>query len=115
MAQVVLDPNGLSLVRRQLEARLTNAAVSGSGAMKEIVRVDTGRMQKSIRTTPLVRPTPVESLIVILVGGIELYGVYREQDIKRLVDYSALVEIKYADIRKNLSFIIEAMVRGVAS
>lgn len=114
MTQVILNQEGLRLLRRQLESRLTNAVDEAVAATKAVVRVDTGRMQKSVRSEPLVRPSPNLVLTFMVIGGIELYGVYKEQDRKRLVDYAAEVETLYGDVRANISLLIAALREGFA-
>lgn len=77
---------------------------------EEVVNVDTGRMQKSIRhPDPVVEGSRI--LCPLIVGGVKVRGVFSEQTFEREVDYSLSVEIRYGTLRSHIPEFSDAIVQ----
>lgn len=101
---LVLNPKGFELIRNAVDSRLNRGSDAIVQKIKATVRVDTGRMKESTRNAGIVHQAD-KSISRVMIGGIKLRGVYREQEITRLVNYAQIVEIKFGDIRSQMGAI----------
>lgn len=73
--------------------------------------IDTQRLYESTRNGGIeINYRQNQVLAQILIGGIELYGVRREQNLLKPVNYGLWIEIKYSYIRSSLSEMIQAII-----
>lgn len=101
MSELYISQAGVQRLKKHLEERLRNGMDEVVAYTRSVVRVDTGRMQSTVRRTD-VEHQGNRMMSRMIVGGLKVPGIYREIGEMRLVDYAAIVESKYADISRNL-------------
>lgn len=97
-----------ALAERKLERGVDRAVEE----VKAIVPVDTGRLQESVRRGESFA-TAERSTVGLLLGGIAIPGIYREQTFSREVDYALPVEVRNPRIRSSIGAIATAVVDGM--
>jgi len=104
-----INPAAIEQLKKKLANRLAIGCDAGAEAVKELVHVDTGRMQSSVRRDDPVIGDRVISCN-ILIGGTVESGVFQEQGIEKPVDYSLEEEIRHPQIRSNIVSVENAIV-----
>lgn len=103
-----INSAALLKLKLQLATKLNEGCREAAKLIKETTPIDTQRLYESTRATePEINKDSISCKVVA--GGLELYGVRREQDIRRPVDYAIFVENKYNYIRNQLDQITEAI------
>jgi hypothetical protein len=98
-------------LKRSLHSTLVNGCEKAVEIIKEDVPVDTERLFQSTRIDSEEFNESDDNLQVnIVAGGIELYGVRREQSILREIDYGIYIERRDSFMFSNLSRITDAIV-----
>jgi hypothetical protein len=83
-------------LKKDLEQRLETGLKDSIPVLQDTIAIDTKRAYTTIR---------VEQNRLII-GGQELYGVLREQDIKKAVDYAIFIEAKYKFVESSIPTIV---------
>lgn len=97
-------------IRQILQDKLIKGCNNAVEIIKENTPIDTQRLYESTRTELNTLETNSEMIEVnIIAGGVEIYGIRREQDILREVDYGIYVERRDGYIRSNLNQITDAI------
>lgn len=99
----------ITLVKQQIIKALNR----GSGRGVEIIRsntpIDTQRLFETVEATPVIDQGDKVCCRIVL-GGKNIYGVRREQNIKRPVNYAIYVEAKTGFVRSNMNQIRQAII-----
>jgi hypothetical protein len=100
--------NGL---KRSLANKLWLGCANSTQVIKDNTPIDTQRLFESVDSTNVVETQENVFKCRIVVGGKSLYGVRREQDIKKPVNYALQVESRHGFVRKSLSQITETIMQ----
>ncbi|GIW59485.1 MAG: hypothetical protein KatS3mg087_0551 [Patescibacteria group bacterium] len=91
---IEINEDGLRELAQLLGDRLYQGCEDGAEIIKQTTPIDTQRLYESTRADNLeINNTHVSCRVVV--GGVEMYGVRREQNILKDVDYAAEVELRY--------------------
>lgn len=98
-------------LKKQLHSTLVSGCEKAVEIIKEDVPIDTQRLFESTRVDDFEFNESSDDLrIDIVAGGIELYGIRREQSILKEVDYAIYVERRDGFMYEKISRITEAIV-----
>ena len=104
----------LAELKQQLAAKLHQGCLEGVDIIKEATPIDTQRLFESVDAAqPVINDSAIECKITL--GGKTLYGVQREQDIKKSVNYAKYVEARYGFVRQSLAAVSNAIVDNLES
>ena len=92
---------------RELTSYLQDVVDQAVEDTRPHIHVDTGRLKKSLRAGK-VRRVGNDLEVRVIMGGLRLYGVVREEDIQKDVDYSLEEETRHPQMRR---FFIPAISR----
>lgn len=95
----------ISELKQDLINRIFNALNQGAEAIKEVTPIDTQRLYESVDTPPPIQHSN-KVFFRITLGGKSLYGIRRETNIKRDVNYAKYVEARYHFVRSQLGTIV---------
>lgn len=111
MAKLIVDHAAFDrFIRNELAPKFKDACEAGIGILQDAAPIDTGRLFFSIRIEdPEVKNKRIETAIVL--GGIELPGVFKEQTFKRAIDYVMSVEIRSPFIRPIIPEVEDSIVQ----
>lgn len=102
------NPKGMEKLKQALAKKLETVGDRGVDLIKNNVHIDTGRMQASVRRTDAaITPDKIE--VTLIVGGTVEEGVYREEGLPRLVDYSSIEELRHPQIRAKIPEYLQAV------
>jgi hypothetical protein len=96
----------------ELSAKLNNGCQSGVDVLKNNTPVDTQRLYESTRASNVELENDVLKCKIIA-GGLSLYGVRRETERVRDVNYAIFLELKYHYIRNCLLPIINQILSSL--
>ena len=107
-----MNKQNLDRFKTQLAAKLAEACENGVQVIKDVTPIDTQRLYASTRVgEPSVEGNKIKCKIIV--GGISLYGIRREQELVKDVNYAIFVERKYQYIRKQESVLISEILKGL--
>jgi hypothetical protein len=107
-----MNENLFEDLRTQLSIALENSCSELVDVVQDLTPIDTKRLYESTRIIPSV----IEGDLIksgVIIGGIELFGILREQDIKRMVDYAIYVEYSQFYIQGNMGIIISSLLSSL--
>lgn len=93
-------PTGL---KRSLREKLWLGCTNSVNIIQENTPIDAQRLHDSIAVTNAVETDDGIIKCRITIGGQELYGVRKERDIKRPVNYAKIIESRYGFVRQSLA------------
>jgi hypothetical protein len=97
----LVNNQALSKLKRELATRLQKGCESGAEVLRDNTPIDTKRLWESTRgDTASINGDLISCRIVA--GGLSLYGINRETDIRREVDYAIFVESRTNYARESL-------------
>jgi hypothetical protein len=111
MSKIVINYEALANLKRDLQNRFIQGCENAVEVIKDVTPIDTQRLYESTRVE--MEDADITADIVtaqIVAGGVELYGVRREANILREVDYAIYVERRDMYIQNNLDAIVDAIV-----
>lgn len=97
---IQINRRAIASYTKDLTDAVSSCINSGMNSVKENIHVDTGRNRESVRQSELYLKGTMPT-IDLIVGGIELRGVFSEQDIIKEVDYSLEEEIRHPIVRES--------------
>lgn len=105
---IEINQDGLRDLAQLLGERLFQGCEDGAEIIKQITPIDTQRLYESTRADNLeINDDQVSCRVVA--GGVELYGVRREQNILKEVDYGAEVELRYGYMQSAIRDVEDAI------
>ena len=110
-----INQSSLDKLHDILTKRLHRGCSRGSQVLRDNTPIDTKRLWTTTRAE---LPTTIQHLISecrIVAGGQEIYGVNREQDIKREVNYAIFVESRTNYARESLNDIKQVIIDSLTS
>lgn len=99
-------PTGL---KRALQNKLWQGCANSVNVIQENTPIDTQRLHDSIAVTNAIITDDGAIKCRITIGGQELYGVRREKDIKKPVNYAKSIEARHGFVRQSLSAVTETI------
>ena len=102
----------LNELKQLLAERFQKGCQNGAEIIKENTPIDTQRLFETVRATDASINGSVVSCEIVL-GGKELYGVRREQDIKKPVNYAKFVEMRYGFVRQSLGEVKQNIINNL--
>lgn len=99
----------LSGLKRSLSNKLWLGCANSVNVIQDVTPIDTQRLFESVAVSGVVETQTDVFKCQIVIGGQSLYGVRREQNIKRPVNYAKYIEAKYGFVRQSLSAIAETI------
>ena len=94
--------NSLNQLKQILAQRLQKGCENGSLAIRENTPIDTQRLHETVQATD----ATIEGSVIqckITIGGQELFGIRRETDIKKPVNYAKVIEMRTGFVRQSLT------------
>ena len=110
---MTINEANFNKLKQDLAARLYQGCDNASEIVKEVTPIDTKRLWTSTRADELQINQDLIGCKVVA-GGEKLYGVLREQDIKKEVDYAIYVEAKYGYVVSVLPDVKEALLNAIS-
>lgn len=106
-----MNNDALSALEQILLSKLQDGCDNAIEVIQGNTPIDTKRLYTTTRTDePIIESDRLQ--INIVIGGEELAGILREQNIVKEVDYAIHVERKYQYIGRNLTEIENAVIEG---
>jgi hypothetical protein len=96
-------------LKRSLQNKLWQGCSNSVNVIQENTPIDTQRLHDSVAVTNAIETEEGVIKCRIVLGGKELYGRRREQDIKKPVNYAKIIESKYGFVRQSLSTVTETI------
>ena len=99
-------------LKNELSVALQDSCSELVSLIQDLTPVDTKRLYESTRPMEVV----IEGDLIksgVIIGGIELFGILKEQDIKKMVDYAIYVEYSQFYIQGNMGIIISALLSSL--
>lgn len=109
---VEINKTNLDKLCVQLARKLEKGCDEGAKVVRANTPIDTKRLWESTRADTPVK-TRYHIKCRIIAGGLKLYGVTRETDIKKEVDYAIYVEYRYNYIRSSLKQIKRVLIESL--
>jgi len=105
---VTVNSKAVANLKKVLAAKLRAGCGEAVSVVREHTPIDTQRLFSSTRASmPVIKADVIECDIIA--GGVEMFGVTRERDTKKEVDYAIYVEMREPYIRPNLDQIEQAI------
>ena len=95
-------------LKQELASKLQSGCEDAANIIKDVTPIDTKRLWTSTRADEVVITSNCVQCRIVA-GGEALYGVLREQDILKEVDYAIYVESRTSYIRSSLKDIKNAI------
>lgn len=107
-----MNENKFNEIKDIFSESLSSACEELVEIIKDLTPIDTKRLYESTR---LIEPSLEGDLIKsgVVIGGIELFGILKEQDIKKMVDYAIYVEYSQFYIQGNMSIILTTLLSSI--
>lgn len=107
---VILNQRGIDALKINLGLKLQEGCSDASAILRENTPIDTKRLWKSTRPMGItITRTAIKSGIVA--GGLSLFGINREQNIKKDVVYAIYVNNRTGYIDNSITDIVDAIKR----
>lgn len=100
-------------LKKELASKLQSGCDEAANIIKDVTPIDTKRLWQSTRAEEVEITTSCIQCRIVA-GGEALYGVLREQDILKEVDYAIYVESRTSYIRSSLKDIKNAILDKLA-
>lgn len=105
---ILINKQALSKLKQELAIRLQQGCESGAEILRDNTPIDTKRLWESTRGDTATISGDVISCRIVA-GGLSLYGINRETDIKHEVDYAIFVESRTNYARNSIGQITNAI------
>lgn len=109
MLFILINKSAFSKFKNKLANRLQSGCDDGAGILRDNTPIDTKRLWESTRSDNVIVNDSVITCRIVA-GGLSLYGINRETDIKREVDYAIYVESQTNYARNSLVEITNAII-----
>lgn len=104
----------LKKLQKLLENKLESGCQRGAEILRDNTPIDTQRLWESTRNDS-VTTNGLISECKIIAGGESLYGIIKETEIKKEVDYAIFVESRTGYARESLNDIKAAIVKAIST
>lgn len=89
--KIVINQTELARLENELKTKLQSGCVAGADILRSVTPIDTQRLWSTTRAGDV---TKVDDMLEcrIIAGGESAYGIQRETDVEKEVDYAVFVE-----------------------